>query len=281
MSWKSMVITGLLCVVASPVLAAPEVRVTNGGTSGANLVWNVEVRPDVATFVANSSLAVELDFDFSQDVISAALDPFWNVNGINPGNNPFTGTTSEGLVVDTVNDTVFIAAGSELFATADWKKLASIITNSPVDNSFAGTLHWGGRTVTPSGGGASYTSSLIAQNGSNNFGLTQFAVSGDYDNSTANNNLVSQGDLDRVLLQWGAASGAGINAAWVNQRPTDAGVSQNELDLVLLNWGNSRNTPGAGSGSLGGGVVPEPASVALAGAGMLALVGLVRRKRSA
>jgi hypothetical protein len=254
------------------------VRVTNGGTNGANLLWNVEVQPDVATFVANTSVAVELDLDFSQDIIGATLnDLFWNLAGANPGNNPFTGTVTNGVTVDTVNDTVFIAAGSELFATADWTKLATIETNSPVDNTFAGTLHWGGRTVTPAGGGPSYTSSLIAQNGDNNFGITQFAVSGDYDNSTANNNLVAQGDLDRVLLQWGAASGAAA-AAWVNQRPTDAGVSQNELDLVLLNWGNSQNAPGAGAG--GGSVVPEPASLSLVGIAVLAGLGLVLRQRN-
>lgn len=280
MSWKSIVITGLLCVMAAPAWAVPSVRVTNGGTTGTNLNWRVEVRPDVATFVANTAMAVELDFDFSQDVIGATLNtPFWNVQGINPGNNPFTGGVSEGVVVDTVNDTVFIAAGSELFATSDWVQLATITTNSPVDNTFAGTLHWGGRTVTPAGGGPTYTSSVLAQNGANNFGITQFAVSGDYDNSTANNNLVSQGDLDRVLLQWGAASSA-ASALWVNQRPTDAGgVSQNELDLVLLNWGNSRNTPGAGGGSLAGSV-PEPTSLALVGITLLA-GGLVRRQRNA
>lgn len=277
MSWKSIVIAGLLCVVVSPAFAVPEFRVTNGGTNGPNLLWNVEVRPDVASFVANTSLAVEVDFDFSENIIGATLDPFWNFQGINPGNNPFTGTETEGVVVDTVNDTVFIAAGSELFTTADWKKLAAIETNSTLDNSFAGTLHWGGRTVTPVGGGTPYTSSLIAQDGGTTFGITQFAVSGDYDNSNANNNLVSQGDLDRVLLQWGAASGAGINAAWVNQRPTDAAVSQNELDLVLLNWGNSRNAPGAGGASVS--VVPEPASVLLVGISLLASC-MVRRQRT-
>jgi hypothetical protein len=268
--------------MVSPALAVPSVRITNGGTNGSNLLWRVEVQPDVATFVANSSVAVELDFDFSQDVIGATLNtPFWNIAGANPGNNPFTGGLSEGVVVDTANDTVFIAAGSELFTTASFTHLATIETNSAVDNTFAGTLHWGGRNVTPVGGGAAYMSSRIAQNGGNNDGITNSAVSGDYDDSDANNNLVSQGDLDNVLIDWGKpGADDAIAPVWVNQRPTDGLVSQNELDLVLLNWGNSLNTPGAGGGSLAGGAVPEPASVALVGIAILAGAGMVRRQRN-
>jgi hypothetical protein len=68
MSWKSLVSAGLLCVLASPVLAAPELKVTGGRrtttTTGANnvRVWNVAVSPDLALDATGSPLALELGF---------------------------------------------------------------------------------------------------------------------------------------------------------------------------------------------------------------------------
>ena len=75
---------------------------------------------------------------------------------------------------------------------------------------------------------------------------------GDYDDS----DLVSQGDLDIVLLNWGGASFPGNAANLPGGGPFDGLVSQNELDGVLLNWGSS--APVALSST-----VPEPASALL------------------
>ena len=45
MSWKILVCTGLLCVIAAPALAQPEVRVIEGPPSGGNQTWMVQVKP--------------------------------------------------------------------------------------------------------------------------------------------------------------------------------------------------------------------------------------------
>src|SRR5688500_10118990 len=68
MSWKSLVSAGLLCVMASPVLAAPTLTVTGSrrttSTTGANNVriWNIAVAPDLAHHPTGSPLALELAF---------------------------------------------------------------------------------------------------------------------------------------------------------------------------------------------------------------------------
>jgi hypothetical protein len=72
----------------------------------------------------------------------------------------------------------------------------------------------------------------------------------DYDG----NGLVDQGDLDLVLLNWGADAAA-PPAGWINDLPSGQ-VDQSELDKVLLNWG-SQAAAGLPVES-----VPEPATAA-------------------
>lgn len=79
---------------------------------------------------------------------------------------------------------------------------------------------------------------------------------GDYDG----NGLVSQSDLDLVLLNWGDATPP-VPEGWISDFPAGT-ISQNELDRVLLNWGNG--TPPSVS------AVPEPTSALL-----MALSGLL------
>ena len=57
-------------------------------------------------------------------------------------------------------------------------------------------------------------------------------ITGDFDGS----GVVAQGDMDIVLLNWGAASFPGFVDA-LSDGTFDGIVSQNELDNVLLNWG--------------------------------------------
>lgn len=54
MSWKSIVITGLLCVVASPAFAAPtaSAKVLGLDVNG-KWVWSVSVTPDASLFSDN------------------------------------------------------------------------------------------------------------------------------------------------------------------------------------------------------------------------------------
>ena len=101
---------------------APTITVANGGLVGGNQQWLISVTPDVATFVPNTSLAVELDFTFHGTITSFTLDnTFWNKSPVNNvGNNPFTGTVTGTQVDNTpANDTLFVAAGSELYYHGD------------------------------------------------------------------------------------------------------------------------------------------------------------------
>jgi hypothetical protein len=56
-------------------------------------------------------------------------------------------------------------------------------------------------------------------------------VIGDYDD----NGVVDQGDLDLVLMHWGADA-AEAPSRWRNDRPSGL-IDQEEVDAVLLNWG--------------------------------------------
>ena len=72
---------------------------------------------------------------------------------------------------------------------------------------------------------------------------------GDYNAS----GTVEQGDLDLVLLHWGADA-PDAPASWINDLPTGT-IDQDELDGVLLNWGEIGAAPAVSAG------VPEPRSV--------------------
>ena len=79
---------------------------------------------------------------------------------------------------------------------------------------------------------------------------------------------ISQGDLDLVLLNWGADTSAGLPDGWLGDPTADGLISQNELDQVLLNWGNTQWPTTAAA------TVPEPTSFAV-----LSFLVLARRRR--
>jgi serpin B len=96
----------------------------------------------------------------------------------------------------------------------------------------------------------------------------QDVLSGDFNGD----GKVDQGDLDVVLLDWGAnASGHQILEGWRIGR-ADGPIDQGELDAVLLNWGDSLPT-------LGHAGVPEPAAWILALIFVAAASGLQRRRQ--
>lgn len=85
---------------------------------------------------------------------------------------------------------------------------------------------------------------------------------------------IGQGDLDLVLLNWGATDTPdGFRAAAAPYGFFDGAISQNELDSVLLNWG-----AGTSPGFPGITAIPEPTTAgALLG---LAALSCGRRRRS-
>lgn len=145
MSWKSLVTAGLLCVLASPVFAAPTMSVVKGGTvnngnldANGNWVWKVTVTPDL-TLVPDSSgtpVAVELGFTSNQNVLGAArLNTATNFDTINPGSVVFSGwqTTGNGLLDANSNNrpTGLQLTGPAVGTTAG----SSYTTNSSVNSA--------------------------------------------------------------------------------------------------------------------------------------------------
>jgi hypothetical protein len=89
MSWKSLVSAGLLCVLASPAFAVPQVDIVSGSPildANGNWVWQVRIAPTAA----GTPLDAELAFSKTAggDVLSVtnAAPSIWDYN--NPGNAP-------------------------------------------------------------------------------------------------------------------------------------------------------------------------------------------------
>ncbi len=128
MSWKSYVTAGLLCIVASPVFAAPTVQIVPGGTFANNhlnangdWVWLVRLSQsspiididDGGPLLPGSPLGAELGFsELTGELLSAAIPTETNGFGVanggqaNPGNpiyGTFNGTSYSGW--ETISDT--------------------------------------------------------------------------------------------------------------------------------------------------------------------------------
>ena len=80
MSWKSLVTASLLCVLASPVFAVPQLEITSGGldpTTG-NWIWNVRIAPTTNT----TPVATELGFGANGALksVANASPASWDTN---------------------------------------------------------------------------------------------------------------------------------------------------------------------------------------------------------
>jgi hypothetical protein len=109
MSWKSLVTTGLWCVLASPVFAAPNVGLVTGGSAASgrldaagNWVWSVKVTPDQTLMplgdATGTPVAAELGFSSTStgtvagqgNLLNAArLNQATNFDTLNPGTQIF------------------------------------------------------------------------------------------------------------------------------------------------------------------------------------------------
>jgi hypothetical protein len=159
--------------VAQVTFAAPILTVKPGPLSAGNRLWTVDVTPDASLFSNNppngvgGSIAVELAFAVdvaelnSIDVNTVAWD------SENPGNNPFTGTVTDGLWLDTIGDRAFGAFGSIYFTSANPVRLFTINTSAELDAAV--------RYGTAASGSASL-GARIAQGGLNFDGYTGTAA---------------------------------------------------------------------------------------------------------
>jgi len=301
MSWKNFVSAGLMCVLASPVFAAPTLSVVKGGTQATSYlnangdwVWNIQISNSNPVPTGSSPLAAELGFSTSTALKSAtnlSTGAGVDFDTVNPGKKiftwelPGTGTNNnpEGIQTNcaagcTVNGSlnqVFSALGSIDYATVGPHNYIQIITKGPTAGA-GGVL---ASTITTSGaysGKGRIAEALTATTSANfdtyNNVFTRTALPGD-----ANlNGSVSDDDLNLVLSNFGGSGKRWYEGNFNNQ--TDSLTDDSDLNIVLSNFG-ATGAVGNGAGLSSGGAVPEPASIALISLALLGGMGLVGRKR--
>lgn len=86
MSWKSLVTASLLCVLASPAFAVPQLEITSGGLdANGNWVWNVRIAPTNNT----TPVATELGFTANGALKSVTNAGPTSFDTNTPGNSIF------------------------------------------------------------------------------------------------------------------------------------------------------------------------------------------------
>jgi hypothetical protein len=103
---------GQLCEAAPSIVVSPL-----GPTPSGNRLWNFQVVPDLTIAPSGTPMAVELAFAIDEtDLIDVDVNTaVWDTPL--PGNNPFTGTVTVGLWLDTIGDRTFGAFGSFIITT--------------------------------------------------------------------------------------------------------------------------------------------------------------------
>jgi hypothetical protein len=293
MSWKSIVITGLLCVVASPALAAPALgtKLLGLDTAG-NWVWQVNVTPDAALFSDNppngvgGSVALEVGVTASnRNLISAGANTT-NFPSANPGvaDAAWTFHTAADLGVEAnvATNQVFAALGSTYFTTAGAKEAFRIHTQRPTNVATTTTL-------TLSGG---YTGNgRLAQAGTN-FDTVTGVVNGTVRPGNARLEPTIGGASFALLLASYEVTPGAANKTWANgDFNGDAHTNASDFAILLANYNGVdpywtangigtiglATSPGAGSGGIGGAAVPEPTSLVLLALGSMT-AAFYRRK---
>lgn len=168
MSLKNILcVAAMAALTASPVLAQqPTLRVEDGGLGSSGRIWNFYVTPDGT----DNSIAVELGLNATAgsntSIASATSTADWEDDGVapvgNPGDNPFTGTVTDGISI--AADTVFAALGSTNLLSAETLVL-SVEINDPI-----AVLELG--SIAPS---------IIAEDGTNYEYSDTYGVFGDFD----------------------------------------------------------------------------------------------------
>lgn len=293
MSWKSIVITGLLCVVASPALAAPTSTAKLLGLDvNGKWVWSVTVTPDSALFSDNppngvgGSVAVEIGATVSGTTLVSAGANTTNFPSANPGNADaawtFWTTTDTGVEANVATNQVFAALGSGYFTTGGEKEAFRVHANGPTNAALTTTL-------TLSGGYSG--NGRVAQAGANNDTVTG-AINGSVRPGNARlEPTVGASSFALLLANYEVTPGAADSRWQDGDFNGDQHTNASDFAILLANYngvdpfwtangiGNIglAATPGAGSGGIAAAGVPEPASLVMLAIGGIA--SLFRRKR--
>jgi len=297
MSWKSFVTAGLLCLLASPVFAAPTLSLVRGGSvannhlnSSGQWVWNVNITPDYALVPDSSGtpVAAELGFAANGAVVSATMGSGFDTE--NPGRKIFgwepnsTGTVDpanhfDGIKIGGTGNTQVSAALGSPNHTSGAKTFLVLTTARPVVSigspnttstiTVSGAYSGNGRIAQITGGTPPNYTTGNFDTFSGTF--VRNARGGDADlNGTVNfddfqSNLLLNFGMSGKSWQHGDFDGNGT-------------VNFDDFQILLTQYGSSYSVGGsAGGAAAASAAVPEPASLLLVLLGALPLVA--RRSR--
>src|SRR4051794_17291390 len=182
MSWKSFLTAGLLCVLASPVFAAPTMTMVPAGTfasnhldANGNWVWAINITPDYAAVpdASGTPLATELGVTSNITVGSATIGSSFDTP--NPGKQIFgwestTGCNANGNPCGiqvggtggNLNKQVFAAIGSPNLTTGTANALKIVTSGGPTSTNLTTTM-----TVSGAYGGNARVAQITGGTGPN------------------------------------------------------------------------------------------------------------------
>ena len=276
MSWKNIVIAGLLCVLASPALAVPTVSAKLLGLDTAgNWVWEVSVDPDDTLFAdqpdnpdrgTGGSVAIEVGVEATgRGVVSAANNvtnfpmagnpPSYNVGNAPAGwGTDIDGDTirDEGVRFSAGTDRVVAFLGSDFFGTLNFggapangqpKAAFRVHTEGPTAASLTTTLNFLGAYT--AGGAVGGTLGVVAEAGAQT-GFTLGPVVGMVRPGNARlEPSIGGASFARMLTGYDTSPGA-IGRRWDNGDFNGDGMTNGQDFAILLANYTVPAVPGSG-----------------------------------